>query len=289
MKPRLAVAAVLLLAVLGVAGYLVFQDSLEPVPLSEGRDLYAKANPEFGEEAAHLEALMPAGPGLEAFLATQSELTLIERAPEGAWAGQLADRLQASRHGRRWRISVRPGWRMQDGSTLGAARIAVALQPEVAQLGGEMHVIDPATLELRFKARQAWLPGYLAKWRIPGSGPFVRQGNTLVRFDGFTYGRPGIAGLTVITDAAAMESRAWAEGLASGRWAWAVFPGNVAPEDMAKVRLAPYDEFRMKDGGVWFLSRRLRRLRPNVEDWTRTRLFGVWKGAMDLPYDPLGL
>ena len=152
-----------------------------------------------------------------------------------------------------------------------------------------MHVIDPATLELRFKARQAWLPGYLAKWRIPGSGPFVRQGNTLVRFDGFTHGRPGIAALTVVTDPAAMASQAWAEGLASGRWAWAVFPGNVAPEDMAKVRLAPYDEFRMKDGSVWFLSRRLRRLRPNTEDWTRTRLFGVWKAAMDLPYDPLGL
>ena len=289
MKPHLAIAAALLLAVLGVAGYLVFQDSLEPVPLTEGRDLYARANPEFGEEAAHLEALMPAGPGLEAFLATQSGLTLIERAPEGAWAGQLADRLQASRHGRRWRISVRPGWRMQDGSTLGAARLAVDLQPEVAQLGGEVRVLDSATLELRFKARQAWLPGYLARWRIPGSGPFVRQGHTLTRFAGFSYGKSGIAGLTVVTDPAALASRAWAEGLASGRWAWAVFPGDVAPEDMAKVRLAPYDEIRMKDGSVWFLSRRLRRLRPDTGDWTRTRLFGVWKGAMNLPYDPLGL
>jgi hypothetical protein len=86
-----------------------------------------------------------------------------------------------------------------------------------------------------------------------------------------------------------MESRAWAEGMASGRWAWAAFPGQVAPEDMARVRLAPYDEFRMKDGSVWFLSRRMRRLRPNTEDWTRTRLFGAWKGAMDLPYDPLGM
>lgn len=288
MKPRLVIAA-LLLVVLGVAGYLVFQDSLEPVPLSEGRDLYAMANPEFGEETAHLEALVPAGPGLEAFLATQSALTLLDRAPDGGWAGQLANGLQASRHGRRWRIWVRPGWRMQDGSTLDAARVAVALQPEVAQLGGEVRVIDPSTLELRFKARQAWLPGYLARWRIPGSGPFVRQGNTLTRFAGFSYGRSGIAELTVLSDPAAMASRAWAEGLASGRWAWAVFPGSVAPEDMAKVRLAPYDELRMKDGSVWFLSRRLRRLRPDKEDWTRTRLFGVWKGAMNLPYDPLGL
>jgi hypothetical protein len=289
MKPRLVIAAALLLAVLGVTGYLVFQDSLEPVPLSEGRELYASANPEFGEDAIHLVALMPAGPGLEAFLATQSALTLVERAPDGGWAGQLASGLQASRHGRRWRISVRPGWRMQDGSTLGAARIAVALQPEVAQLGGEVRVLDPATLELRFKVRQAWLPGYLARWRIPGTGPFVRQGNTLTRFAGFSFGKSGIAGLTVVSDPAALASRAWADGLASGRWAWAVFPGNVAPEDMAKARLAAYDEIRMKDGSVWFLSRRLRRLRPDKEDWTRTRLFGVWKGAMDLPYDPLGL
>ena len=63
----------------------------------------------------------------------------------------------------------------------------------------------------------------------------------------------------------------------------------MAPEDMARVRLAPYDELRMKDGSVWFLSRRMRRLRPEQEDWTRTRLFGAWKGAMDLPYDPLGM
>jgi hypothetical protein len=77
--------------------------------------------------------------------------------------------------------------------------------------------------------------------------------------------------------------------LASGRWAFTVFPGHIAPDDMAKVRLAPYDELRMKDGTVWFLSRRMRRLRPDAQDWTHTRLFGVWKGAMDLSYDPLGL
>ena len=232
---------------------------------------------------------MPAGPGLEAFLATQSELTLLEKAPGGGWAGHLASGLQVSRHGRRWRISVRPDWRMQDGSTLAAARLAVVLQPEVAQLGGEVRVVDASTLELRFQVRQDGLPGHLARWRIPGSGPFIRRGNVLVRFDGFSYGRSGLAGLTVVTDPAALASRAWADGLASGRWAWAVFPGDITPEDMAKVRLAPYDERRMKDGSVWFLSRRLRRLRPNAEDWTRTRLFGVWKGAMNLPYDPLGL
>lgn len=288
MKPRYALASAVLVALLGAAGYRLYQESLVLVVLSEGRDLYARANPESGEASARLVAVMPAGPGLEAFLATQSELTLIEQAPGGGWAGHLASGLQVSRHGRRWRVSVRP-WRMQDGSSLGAAKVGEILQPEVVRLGGEVRVLDAATLELHFKVRQDGLPGHLARWRIPGSGPFIRQGSTLVRFDGFTYGKAGLAGLTVVTDPTALASSAWATGVTSGRWAWAVFPGDVAPEDMAKVRLAPYDEFRMKDGSVWFLSPRLRRLRPNAEDWTRTRLFGVWRGSMDLPYDPLGM
>jgi hypothetical protein len=111
----------------------------------------------------------------------------------------------------------------------------------------------------------------------------------LTRFDGFTPGRAGLAALTIRTESALFESRAWATDLAAGRWGWAVFPGKVEPEDMARVRLAPYDELPMKDGSVWFLSRRLRRLRPDAADWTRTRIFGAWKGAMDLPYDPLGM
>ena len=289
MKPRLLLATGVLLAALGVTGWLFYQDTLIPIPLAEGRDLYVKANPEFGEDATQLEALLPAGQGLEALLAAQSDLTLIDKAPGGEWAGVLAAGLQASRHGRRWRIAVRPEWRMQDGSILDAARIGGVLGPEVLRLGGEVRVFDPATLDLRFKARQDDLPSQLARWRVPGTGPFTRIGNTLTRFDRFPYGRTGVAGLRVATDPALMESRAFAGGLASGRWAWAMFPGNILPEDMAKVRLAPYDEFRMKDGSVWFLSRRLRRFRPNAEDWTRTRLFGTWKGAMDLPYDPLGM
>ncbi len=289
MRSRPAIAATLLGAILAVVGYLVYLGGLVPVPLAEGRDRFVLANQEFGEEALRLEALMPAGEGLDAFLAAQSDLTLIEQAPDGGWVGQLISGLQTSRHGRRWRITVRPGWRMQDGSTLDAARIGTVLRPEVGRLGGGLRVIDPMTLEFRFKSRKDDLPRFLASWRVPGSGPFIRKGNTLVRFDRFLHGRAGVAGLTVLTDLALMESRAWAEGLASARWAWAVFPGHMAPEDMAKVRLAPYDEIRMKDGSVWFLSRRMRRLRPKAEDWTRTRLFGAWKGAMDLPYDPLGM
>lgn len=288
MRSRLVAVAALLVSALAVVGYLVYQDGLVPLSLAEGRDLYVKANPEFGEDAIRLEALMPAGKELDRFLAAQSDLTLIEPRADGGWAGQLASGLQVSRHGRRWRIQVRTGWRMQDGAILDAARIATALGAEVTGLGGEARVIDAATLDLRFKARPEGCPGLFSQWRVPGSGPFVRRGSTLSRFDGFTYGRAGTAGLSMHTDLALMESRAWAEGLASARWAWTVFPGKVAPEDMAKVRLAPYDEVRMKDGSVWFISRRMRRLWPESEDWTRTRLFGVWKGAMDLPYSTLG-
>jgi hypothetical protein len=289
MKLRLVLSTLLVVAALAVAGYLVYQNTLVPIPLAEGRERYARASPEFGEDAARLEVLMPAAPGLEALLAGQSDLTLVERTPTGAWAGQLASGLQVTRHGRRWRIALRPGWPMQDGTTLDAARVATALGPEVRRLGGEVRVIDPVTLDFRFKSPPDDPLGGLSRWRVPGTGPFIRQGNTLVRFDGFMYGRAGIAALTVVTDPALLDSHAWAEGLAAARWAWAVFPGKVAPEDMAKVRLAPYDEFRMRDGSVWFLSRRMRRLRPDTEDWTRTRFFGAWKGAMDLPYDPLGM
>lgn len=280
--------AALLIAALAVAGFLLYRDTLVPVPLAEGRSLFIQANPEFEEDAAEVQALMPPGPGLETFLANQSDLTLIELNPEG-WTGQLVAHLWHSRHGRRWRLEVRPGWRMQDGSLLDAATAGAAIQGEVTRLDGEVRPVDAMTLDLKFRTAQDTLPEQLTRWRIQGSGPFLRRGHTLIRHGGFAQGRAGVARLEILTDAALMESRAWAEGLAAGRWAWAVFPGNIAPEDMAKVRLAPYDELRMKDGSVWFLSRRMRRLRPAAEDWTRTRLFGAWRGAMDLPYDPLGM
>src|SRR5512140_1453986 len=102
MKARLGLSILLILLVLAGAGYWVYQNTLVPVPLAEGRELYVPANPEFGEDAARLEVLMPSGPGVEAFLANQSDLTLVERTPGGAWAGQLLAGLQVSRHGRRW-------------------------------------------------------------------------------------------------------------------------------------------------------------------------------------------
>ena len=113
MKTRLALSIALVLSTLAVAGYLVYQRTLVPIPLMEGRELYAKASPEFGEDEARLEVLMPAGSRLEVLLVAQSDLTLVEKSSGGAWAGQLASGLQASRHGRRWRITVRTGWPLQ--------------------------------------------------------------------------------------------------------------------------------------------------------------------------------
>lgn len=276
----LALATCLLLA---VGGYLAYENGLVPVPLVSDAPLYVAAAPDFGEDQAVLEALVPAGPDLDTFLANQSDLTLLARTPEGAWAGQLVEGLQRSRNGRRWRITLKAGFRLQDGSTLDAGRVASELAPPLAPSGATPRVLDGRTLELRFPARADDVPDRMAQWRVPGSGPFIRRGKNLVRFDGFLHGRAGLAGLRVDTDPALMASAAWAEGLVSRRWAWAAFPGRVDPEDMAKVRLAPYDEVHLKDGTVWFVSQKLRRFRPDRGPWPQTRLYGVWRGSMDLP------
>jgi hypothetical protein len=275
--------AFLLLAALGVGGYLAYQNGLVPVPLASDAPLYVAATPDFGEDQAVLEALVPAGPGLDTFLANQSDLTLLTRTPEGAWAGQLVEGLQGSRNGRRWQITFKAGFRLQDGATLDAARALADLAAAIREAGARVRAIDGRTLELRFDARTPDVPDRLARWRIPGSGPFIRKGTTLARFDGFARGRAGLAGVRVETDPAQMASAAWAQGLVSGRWAWAAYPGGVDPADMAKVRLAPYDEVHLKDGTVWFVSQKLRRFRPDRGPWPDTRLFGVWRGSMDLP------
>lgn len=272
-----------LVVAVGVSGYLVWQNTLIPVPLSSDAGLYASAAPDFGEDQAVLEVQMPPGPGLEAFLANQSDLTILAPDPDGGWAGQLASALQRTRHGRRWRITFKAGLRLQDGSSLDAGWAKAALTQALRASGAQGRVIDGRTLELRFTSRVDDLPERLAQWRLPGSGPFVRKGTALARFDGFIHGKAGLAGLKVDTDPALLESHAWTEGLVAGRWAWAAFPSHIQPDDMARVRLAPYDEVHLKDGTVWFVSRRLRRFHPECGSWTGTRLFGVWRGSMDLP------
>jgi hypothetical protein len=289
MKPRYLWILSGLILFAGIFGYLKYQDTLVPIPLASEQPLFVPAAPEYGQDEALLEALLPAGEKAEAFLENQSDLTLLERGASGELIGQLLSDLAVTRHGRRWQLKVREGWHLQGGGSLDGARLAQAIGPAVARKGGELRVSNASTVELRFSARPLGLLAELGHWRVPGTGPFLRHGSTLKRFDGFIHGRAGMAGLELVTDPALLESRAWAQGMVAGRWAFTVFPGAMAPEDMAKVRLAPYDELRMGDGTVWFLSRRLRRLRPRVEDWPRTRLFGAWKGAMDLPYDPLGM
>lgn len=289
MRPRLILIAALALGLLGAAGWWLYQDGLVPVPLADGAELFLPARPEFGEDQARVEAVLPPGERTEAFLARQSALPLVRSDPSGGWTGVLAKDLAVSRHGRRLRCHLRPGWRLQQGGVLDASSLQAFWAPMAEKMGFQTKVVDASTLEIRFRERSADAPTWLSRWLIPGTGPFIQQGTTLTRFDGFIHGRAGLAEIRILTDPELRESRAWADGLASARWAWAVFPGQVTPEDMARVRLAPYDEIRMKDGSVWFLSRRMRRLRPEVEDWTRTRLFGIWKGAMDLPYDPLGM
>lgn len=286
MNGRMLFAAISAAVLVVTVGYLVHQDTFQAVALASEQVLYVPARPEFGEAEVLLEAQLPEGAKLEQFLANQSDLTPLVADPEAGLVGQLLAGLEGTRNGRRWRLAVRPGWKLQDGSLLGAERLGQALTPELTPLGGQTRILGPMLLELRFPARQAMVPQLLTHWRVPGSGPFVRAGTSLTRFAGFCHGPAGIAGLRVVTGPASRESREWADGLVSRRWAWAVFPGQIVPEDMARIRLAAYDEVRLKDGSVWFLSRRLRRFRPDLEDWSRTRLFGVWKGAMDLPYEP---
>lgn len=289
MKKSLVALAILLAMAFGIGGYFFYQNGLVPVTLAEGVDLFVPAKPEYGEDQASVEVVMRAGDRTEAFLARQSALPLVRSNPSGGWNGVLARELAISRHGRRLRCQLRPGWRLQRGGDLDAARLIAFWAPMEEKMGFQARALDTATVEVRFGERPANVAAWLSQWLIPETGPFIQQGTTLTRFNGFIHGRAGIAEIRILTDSALLESRAWADGLASARWAWAVFPGQVAPEDMARVRLAPYDELRMEDGSVWFLSRRLRRLRPDQEDWTRTRLFGAWKGSMDLPYDPLGM
>ena len=281
MKPRLVVP-ILLLALLGILGGIhLYQNGLVPVPLASDAPLYVSAAPDPGEDQAVLEALVPAGPALDTFLANQSDLTLLARGRHGALAGQLVSSLQRSRNGKRWRLTLRPV-RLQDGGTLDAARAQAALEPELAAAGASVRDVAPATLELRFRARRMEVPDLLLRWRIPGSGPFIRQGLALTRFDGFAHGRAGLAGLRVVTDPALMQSHAWAEGILAGRWAWAAYPGGVDPDDMARVRLTPYDEVHLSDGSVWFVSQKLRRFWPDRGPWPETRLFGTWRGDMNL-------
>jgi hypothetical protein len=295
MKKILIALVFLLIAGAAFGGWWWYQNDPQPMTLASDEDLFVSPNPESDQDQATINMLMPAGPKLDGLLQQQVMEPLIEEDAKGKWVGLLAEKVWLSRNGRRWRFQLRP--LLHDGEAGGALK-ADGMVAKLKPKGGASYtVIDPLTFEM--KLEQAFskpIEGLaMLTGRFP-TGPFnfgeieSLQSSTpnappskgLLRHEVFRHGKAGIAGVRVENDPALMESRAWADGLFSRRWDIAIFPGTVSPSDMSRVRQAPYDEIRMKDGSVWFVSRRLRRLRPVKEDWTRTRFFGIWRGGMDL-------
>lgn len=303
MKRGLIAGVLLLLAAVGAAGFWWSRNRLLPVPLASDAPLFVAPNPDPGQEQAKLEMLLPPGPGFHAFVLRQVGEPLLAPSGDGGWTGLLAESLWESPNHRHWRVRLRQAVRLHDGHLLDARWALAALRhmPEGPfESGAQASVVDDRTFDLDFK--EPW--DLLHQLSSPdavimvgsglhaiGSGPFRLATSDdgefyLARFDGFRHGNAAIAELRLPEDPACMEGHRWAQDLLSGRYALAVFPGSVPPEDMAKVRNAPYDQLRLKDGSVWFISRRMRRLHPDATDWTRTPLFGAWQADMDLAYDP---
>ncbi|HJV22545.1 MAG TPA: hypothetical protein VJ570_07605, partial [Holophagaceae bacterium] len=260
--------------------------------LAPEADLWEKPNPEGEQDLAQLEILLAAGPGAQALLRNQCFEPLLEL-QEGRWTGILAEAAWHSRHEKRWRFRPRSGLRFQDGRPLDAAALvatfpAWAPGPLKADLKKAQVVDDMA--EFRFQHAQPGAAEAFAAAPVRdaltgvGTGPFRLSGDgtTLERSDFFRHGRAGFQSLKLVTDPAALDGAAWAEGLVAKRWALAQYPGKVPGEAMAQVRLGAYDDVRLNDGSVWFINRRLRRMRPDRADWTKTRLFGVWRADYEL-------
>lgn len=303
MKRWWVAGAFVALAGIGASGYWWSRNHLVPVPLASDDATFVRANPDPGQDQAKVVALLPPGPALHAFLLRQVGEPLFRQETDGTWVGFLAESLWGSANHRHWRVRIRQAVRLHDGHLMDARWALAALRrmedgPFKADVTAK--VVDDRTFELDFKS--PWdLPRRLSSpdallltgsgSHAIGTGPFmlspVEGGDAvLVRFDGFRHGNAGFAEVELPEDASLMDGHRWAQDIIALRYAWAVFPGNVPPDDMAAVRNAPYDQIRLKDGSVWFISRRMRRLHPNLEDWTATPLFGAWQADMDLPYDP---
>ena len=303
MKRWLIAGVLVALAGAGAAGYWWNRNHLVPVPLASDDALFVRANPDPGQDQAQLVALLPPGPGLHAFILRQVGEPLLIQAKDGTWTGLLADSLWGSANRRHWRVRLRQAVRLHDGHLMDARWAIAALrrmEDGPFKADAQAKVVDDRTFDLDFKApwdltRRLSAPDALLLTgsgpHAVGTGPFklspIEGGDAaLVRFDGFRHGNAGIAELRLPEDPALMDGHRWAQDIVARRYAWAVFPGAVPPDDMADVRNAPYDQIRLKDGAVWFISRRMRRLHPDMEDWTATPLFGAWQADMDLPYDP---
>ena len=303
MRRWLIAGALLSLAALGGAGYWWDRNHLVPVPLASDDALFTPANPDPGQNQAKLELLLPQGPGLHAFVLRQVGEPLFLPGPGDGWTGLLAESLWASPNHRHWRVRLRQAVRLHDGHLMDARWALTALhrlEEGPFQAGAKASIADDRTFDLDFHApwelmRTLAQPSAVllsgSGLHAVGTGPFKLMTTPdgdffLARFEGFRHGDAAIAELHMPEDPSLMEGHAWAQALVSRRYAWAVFPGNVPPDDMAAVRNAPYDPVRVKDGTVWFISRRMRRLHPDLSDWTRTSFYGVWQADMDLPYDP---
>ena len=302
MKRWVIAVALLALAAAGAAGYWWSRNRLVEVPLASDESLFTRANPDPGQEQAKLEILLPQGPGLHAFVLGQVGEPLILPAKDG-WTGMLAESLWASPNRRHWRVKLRKAVRLHDGGLMDARWALQALhrlEDGPFQAGGNGRVVDGLTFDLDFKApwdllRTLGSPSAVmltgSGFHAVGTGPFMLASGAggdvfLARFDGYRHGNAGIAELHFPEEPTLLEGHRWAQDMAARRYAMSVFPGAVPPEDMAAVRLAPYDQVRVQDGTVWFVSRRMRRLHPDASDWTRTAFFGAWQADMDLPYDP---
>lgn len=303
MKRGLIAGVLLLLVAAGAAGFWWSRNRLLPVPLASDGELFVAPNPDPGQDQAKLEMLVPSGPGLHAFILRQVGEPLLAPASGGGWTGLLAESLWESPNHRHWRIRLRQAVRLHDGHLMDARWVLAALRrmPEGPfQAGAQASLVDDRTFDLDFKApwellRHLATPDAVilagSGSHAVGSGPFRLATSDagevyLARFDGFRHGNAGIAEVHLPEDSGLLEGHRWAQDILARRYALAVFPGSVPPEDMAKVRSAPYDQLRMKDGSVWFISKRMRRLHPDPLDWTRTALYGAWQADLDLDYDP---
>ncbi len=303
MKKGLVAIVVLVVAALAAGGFWWSRNRLLPVPLASDASLFVAPNPDPGQNQASLQLLLPSGPGLHAFVIHQVGEPLFVSSADGGWTGMLAEAAWASPNHRHWRVRLRQAVRLHDGHLL-EPRWALAALRHMSegpfQAGAKGTVVDDRTFDLDFPEPWEALqrlssPGaVLLTGSGPhaiGSGPFrlatTPGGDTyLARFDGYRHGNAAIAEVHTPEDPALLEGHRWATDIVAGRYALAVYPGSVPPDDMAKVRSASYDQLRMKDGSIWFISRRMRRLHPDLTDWTRTALFGAWQADMDLPYDP---
>ncbi|MBS1784742.1 MAG: hypothetical protein JST24_04865 [Acidobacteria bacterium] len=307
MKKGLVAIGILVIAALAAGGFWWSRNRLLPVPIASDASLFVAPNPDPGQDQAVLTFLLPSGPGLHAFVIRQVGEPLFvpsaDGGADGGWTGLLAEAVWASPNHRHWRVRLRQAVRLHDGHLLESRWALAALRHMVDgpfQAGAIGTVVDDRTFDLDFP--EPWealqrlsTPGaVLLTGSGPhaiGSGPFrlttSPTGETyLARFDGYRHGNTAIAEVHVPEDPGLLEGHRWATDITAGRYALAVYPGGVAPDDMAKVRSAPYDQIHMKDGSVWFISRRMRRLHPNLSDWSRTSLYGAWQADMDLPYDP---